>query len=192
MLNPFNNMTNYYLDIETTGLDPSNSKIITIQYVELERGTGKQIGDVKILKEWENGEEEMINKFIEESPITDPYPFSFIPIGYNLGFEHKFLLTKTAKYQQPSINILNRPFVDLHSIGILLNNGEFQGSGLDRLTGKPSNGKQIPEWHANGEYDKIENYITKETEEFVKLLSFFHEELPALRSKLDDVMNPKN
>lgn len=185
-------MTNYYLDIETTGLDPSNSKIITIQYVELERGTGKQIGDVKILKEWENGEEEMINKFIEESPITDPYPFSFIPIGYNLGFEHKFLLTKTAKYQQPSINILNRPFVDLHSIGILLNNGEFQGSSLDRLTGKPSNGKQIPEWHANGEYDKIENYITKETEEFVKLLSFFHEELPALRSKLDDVMNPKN
>ncbi len=185
-------MANYYLDIETTGLNPNDSKIITIQYVELERGTGKQIGDVTILKEWENSEEEMINKFIEESPITDPYSFSFIPIGYNLGFEHKFLLTKTAKYQQPSINILNHPFIDLHSVGILMNNGEFQGSGLDNLTGKPSSGIQLPEWYASGEYDKIENYIIKETEEFVKLFSFFQEELPTLRSKLDNVMNPKN
>ena len=28
---------NYYLDIETTGLNPFEHKIITIQYMELER-----------------------------------------------------------------------------------------------------------------------------------------------------------
>ena len=42
---------NYYLDIETTGLDPLHSKIITIQYMELERNTGKPVGPLKILKE---------------------------------------------------------------------------------------------------------------------------------------------
>ena len=35
---------NYYLDIETTGLDELHDKIITIQYMELERNTGKPIG----------------------------------------------------------------------------------------------------------------------------------------------------
>ena len=47
----------YYLDIETTGLDEVQNKITTIQYVELERGTGKQLGELTILKEWELGEE---------------------------------------------------------------------------------------------------------------------------------------
>ena len=48
-------MANYYLDIETTGLDPGNSSIITIQYQELERGTGRPVGELSILKEWELG-----------------------------------------------------------------------------------------------------------------------------------------
>ena len=51
-------MANYYLDIETTGLDEVESKITTIQYVELERGTGRQLGELTILKEWELGEKE--------------------------------------------------------------------------------------------------------------------------------------
>ena len=90
-------MANYYLDIETTGLDEVESKITTIQYVELERGTGKQLGELTILKEWELGEKEMLSKFIDDSPISSKYDFDFIPVGYNLGFEHKFLLEKSAK-----------------------------------------------------------------------------------------------
>ena len=58
-------MGNYYLDIETTGLDEVENKITTIQYVELERGTGKQLGELTILKEWELGEEGMLRKFID-------------------------------------------------------------------------------------------------------------------------------
>ena len=34
----------------------------------------------------------MLRKFIEDSPISNKYDFDFIPVGYNLGFEHKFLL----------------------------------------------------------------------------------------------------
>ena len=88
-------MGNYYLDIETTGLDEVQNKITTIQYVELERGTGRQLGELTILKEWELGEKEMLRKFIEDSPISNRYDFDFVPVGYNLGFEHKFLLEKS-------------------------------------------------------------------------------------------------
>jgi hypothetical protein len=39
-------MTEYYFDTETTGLDPQKDKIITIQWQELDRFTGKPIGDI--------------------------------------------------------------------------------------------------------------------------------------------------
>ena len=51
---------NYYLDIETTGLNPYQHKIITIQYMELERNTAKPIGPLKILKEWESDEKTIL------------------------------------------------------------------------------------------------------------------------------------
>ncbi|KKK91948.1 hypothetical protein LCGC14_2707790, partial [marine sediment metagenome] len=37
-------MVNYYLDIETTGLDPKTNKIITIQYQRLDSQTGEAVG----------------------------------------------------------------------------------------------------------------------------------------------------
>ena len=53
---------NYYLDIETTGLDPLQNKIITIQYMELERNTAKPMRPLKILKEWESDEKNNTQK----------------------------------------------------------------------------------------------------------------------------------
>jgi len=43
-------MTNFYLDIETTGLNPRKDKIITIQYQELDRSTGEPIFRIKNFK----------------------------------------------------------------------------------------------------------------------------------------------
>lgn len=183
-------MGTYYLDIETTGLDEVEDKIITIQYVELERGTGKPLGELTILKEWELGEKEMLRRFIEDSPILNPYPFDFVPVGYNLGFEHKFLLSKSSKYDDLfPITILSRPCIDLRSIGILMNNGEFRGSGLDRLTGKKHNGMPIIHWYDVKKYDEIENYIKNETVEFVKWYGWLHRELPQLRNKWESNPN---
>ena len=174
-------MGNYYLDIETTGLDEVESKITTIQYVELERSTGKQIGEITILKEWELGEEGILKKFIEDSTISKNYAFDFIPVGYNLGFEHKFLLEKSAKYDLFPISILSRPCMDLHSIGIMMNNGEFKGSGLDQLTGKTHSGHPVVHWYDVKKYDEIINYIKNETTEFVKWYMWLHKEMPELR-----------
>ena len=121
-------MGNYYLDIETTGLKEFEDKITTIQYVELERDTGKQLGELTILKEWELGEEEMLSQFIEKTTITNNYEWDFIPVGFNLKFEHEFLQARSSKYDLFPISILTRPCIDLHAIGIMMNKGEFKGS----------------------------------------------------------------
>jgi len=176
-------MGTYYLDIETNGLDEVQNKIITIQYVELERGTGRQLGDLTILKEWELGEKEMLKQFIDDSPINNKYAFDFVSVGYNLGFEHKFLLEKSSQYDLFPISILSKPFVDLRSIGILMNKGEFQGSGLDKMTGKKHSGTPLIDWYNEKNYDAIENYITQETQEFVKWYEWLHQEMPELRTK---------
>lgn len=173
-------MTQHYLDIETTGLNPEVDEIITIQYQELERNTGEAIGELKILKAWESSEREILKRFIQESNILDPYPFSFIPVGYNLNFEHNFLKTRTEINDLPQIDILNKPFLDLRAIGIIMNNGEFKGSGLDKLTGKKGSGSQIPGWYASREFDKILEYIKMETREFIKFNSWLYGKLPRL------------
>ena len=174
-------MGNYYLDIETTGLDEVESKITTIQYVELERGTGKQLGELTILKEWELGEKGILEKFIADSTISNKYDFGFIPVGYNLGFEHKFLLEKSAKYDLFPISILSKPCVDLHAIGIMMNKGEFKGSGLDKITGKTHSGSPVVHWYDGKKYDEIIDYIKNETSEFVKWYTWLHKAMPELR-----------
>lgn len=178
-------MGNFYLDIETTGLNPEKDKILTIQYQELERNTGEAKGQLIILKEWESSEKEIIQKFITDTTILDAYPFSFIPVGYNLNFEHNFLMQRVKIHGLPSIDILNNPFIDLQAVGILMNNGEFKGSGLDKITGKVSDGKHIPILYNNCEYESIVSYIQMETREFIKFNSWLYKKLPKLLKEFE-------
>jgi DNA polymerase III alpha subunit (gram-positive type) len=175
-------MPNYYLDIETTGLDPEKDKILTIQYQKLDRNTGRAVEELIILKAWESSEKEILQQFLENTEILEAYAFSFIPVGYNLSFEHNFLKKRTEIHHLPSIDILNNPFIDLRAIGILMNEGEFKGSGLDKLTGKEGNGRLIPIWYENREFAKILRYIEIETKEFIKFNSWLYKRMPALLS----------
>tara|TARA_Y100000310_G_C20634344_1_gene790386 strand:- start:237 stop:488 length:252 start_codon:yes stop_codon:yes gene_type:complete len=83
-------MGNFYFSIETTGLNPEEDKILAIQYQELDRKTGEPVGKLIILKEWEASEKEIIKKFLKDTKLLEDYPFNFVPVGYNLGFERSF------------------------------------------------------------------------------------------------------
>ena len=147
------------------------------------------MGDLHVIKEWELGESELLQKFIVDSTIVNSHMFDFIPVGVNLGFEHKFLLAKSAKYKKYSINVLSRPCIDLKSILVLMNKGEFSNSGLDRMTGKKHSGSPIPAWYKNGQYDRIEEYVIHEAMEFGKLYQWLHREMPVLHEQFVNFMS---
>ena len=169
---------NYYLDIETAGLDPLHDKIITIQYMELERNTAKPVGALKILKEWESDEKTILKRFIEDFvPKND---WAFVPIGFNLQFEHKFLWQRCISNGLQPVDILDGPFLDLKTIAVLMNKGEFKGAALHNLTGKPHSGSNIPNLYSEKKYAEIESYIKKEAEEFSSFCSKLYKELPQL------------
>jgi DNA polymerase III epsilon subunit-like protein len=176
-------MPSYYLDIETTGLNPKEDKIISIQYQPLDMNTGKPIGELIILKEWESSEKEMLEKFLSDSKVLDEYAFSFVPIGFNLGFEHNFLKQRTLFHGLPEIDILSKPSIDLRAVAILMNKGQFKGSGLDNMTGKKSKGTKIPILYQLKNYEEIISYIKNETEEFLKFNVWLYKEMPELYNK---------
>ena len=171
---------NYYLDIETTGLDPLQNKIITIQYMELERNTAKPMCPLKILKEWESDEKTILKKFISDSGIADRSKFSFVPIGFNLQFEHSFLWQRCISNGLKPVDILNRPFLDLKTVAVIMNRGEFKGASLHNFTGKPHGGGNIPELYEEKKYAEIESYVKKEAEEFASFCIRLYKELPRL------------
>ena len=172
---------NYYLDIETTGLDELHDKIITIQYMELDRNSGNPVGPLKILKEWKSDEKTILKRFIEEFRPKDRW--AFIPVGYGLGFEHKFFWQRCISNGLTPISILGRPFLDLMTVAVLMNGGRFKGAALDDMTSKPRDGSVIPGWYREKKYAEIERYIKEETDGFAEFCSRIYEELPNLLEK---------
>jgi len=170
----------YYTDLETTGLNPEEDKILTLQYQPLDK-EGNTIGDLVILKEWEIGEEELIKRFL--------YIFKkweFIPVGMNLAFDFKFLFSKIKKYTGKEIDLNelgNIPHLDIKPILVLMNGGNFKGAKLSNFTSKGQNGIAIPEYYKNKEYNKIIGYVEKEADEFIKFYKYLKQNLVLLKPK---------
>jgi len=163
-------MPHYYFDIETTGLDPIQDKIITIQYQKINVNTGNSIGPLTILPEWEYSEEDIVKEIA--TLILDEYEWNFVPVGNNLTFEFKFLTNKFNKYLKIDIDLeyfVTRPHIDIKSVMILANGGRFKG--CHYVLGKKENGSLIPSWYDDGEYDKIINYIQNEAACFLNFTS---------------------
>ena len=175
-------MTYYYLDIETTGFDEENDKIITIQYVELDEKTAKPVGPLKILKEWESDEKTILKRFIED--FRPEYKWAFVPIGYGLSFEHKFFWQRCISNGLKPIGILTRPFLDLMTVGVLLNGGSFKGAALNDLTSKSQDGSVIPGYYKEKKYAEIGRYIKNEIDGFCGLATKLYVKLPKLRDEL--------
>ena len=167
-------MKAHYFDIETYSPNeipnPETDRIITIQFQKIDLETGEPIGKLQILKEWEDGEKEILKLFHTWFLKTNPW--KFIPIGFNLLFEWKFLSYKLKEHKIDNKNLENFieefPQIDLKTIAIL-KNGTFKGASLSSITNKSENGDIIKQLYEQKEYTKIENYIKQEAKEFINL-----------------------
>jgi hypothetical protein len=162
----------YYLDIESGGVNPDIDEIVTIQYQPID-STGQAIGGLIILKSWESSERDIVEKF-HKLFITDCV-WDFTALGVNLIFDLTFLLKKFEKYglpigKEPLDFLFFKPFLDLKSNLVIINDLRFKNSGLDKLTNKESDGRMIPEYFKAKEYDKIVKYIEQETKSFLEAL----------------------
>jgi hypothetical protein len=182
-MNSFHSMAKYYFDIETYGPNlapsPFTDRIITIQYQPLDDVTGKAVGDLTILKEWESNEHEMLKKFW---PMLKKW--EFIMVGNNLSYERRFLIEKARQYNWTNLNEyqLNYEFpcIDLQSLFVVLNKGQFRGSGMHNFTEKKMDGSSIKGWYENRDYARIEEYVKDEAAGFVKFYSEICSKLPEI------------
>ena len=92
-------------------------------------------------------------------------------MGMNLSFDFKFLLNKMNKYTGEQMEFSSFPHLDLKSILVMMNNGNFKGASLTNFTNKKQKGSIIPFYYSNQEYDKIIKYIKVEATEFIKFYS---------------------
>jgi hypothetical protein len=165
-----------YFDIETYSPgefpNPKTDKIISIQFQKIDISNKKVLSKLQILKEWEDGEEEIV-KLIYNWFFKRNY-WNFIPVGFNLIFEWNFLFEKFKKYKlvDDSFSLLNffkMPQIDLKSIAVL-KKGEFKGASLSFISNKENDGNIIKELYENEKFDDIEDYIRNEAQSFIELL----------------------
>jgi hypothetical protein len=178
------NLTEYYFDMETTGIDFDKDEIITIQWQELDRLTGEPIGELTILKRWESSEEEIIKAF---HPNLTCYHWDFIFIGKNLFFDFCMLNERLKHFRLGEIDLrcLNeRVSLDVKPILVIMNSGNFIG--YDKVLPKtnPLTNDKIPQLFREGRYPEIVQYIKDEASDFVKAYKVFKKELPSLTKHL--------
>ena len=150
--------------------------------MELERNTAKPIGPLKILKEWESDEKTILKRFMED--FVPESQWAFVPIGFNLQFEHGFFWQRCISNGLQPVDIFNGPFLDLKTVAVLMNKGEFKGASLHKMTNKPHSGAIVIEWYNEKKYEEIESYIKKEAEEFSNFCCLLYKELPQLFERL--------
>jgi len=186
----------HYFDIETTGIDEKESKIITIQYQPLYYDSIKgerydpsnneslQNSELTILKEWESDEKTILQKFYDEFLIPSKR-MGFDPIGNNLSFEGKFLKARMLKHgiidEHKRLKFGQLKGFDLRPVAILINGGERNYA---KFFGKVGEGKNVPVWYNEGNYDEIIRYIQDETNSFIKMFYFLLQKLPNLKNEL--------
>jgi len=170
----------YYFDIETTGLDPDDDRIITFQYQELSQVSGVPLTKLVVAKEWDDDcSEGAILEWIKELLIDPPF-WKFVPVGNNLLFDLTFIAARMRTYfnEDFSIQLINRPFIDIKHVLVMINGGHFRN--YSRMIAKTDFGSNVPIWYQKKQYEKIVNYVEMEAEAFVRTYGILKRNLPAL------------
>ena len=173
-------MPQYYFDIETTGLNPNKDKIITFQYQEVSSVSGIPLTKLVVAKEWDDGcSESMILEWLKHLMIDSPWR-RFIPVGNNLLFDLTFIAARMQTHFHADFSrwLINRPFIDIKHVLIMINGGHFRN--YSRMIGKTDFGSNVPIWYQKNQYEKIIDYVQIEAEAFVRTYSILKRNLPAL------------
>ena len=64
----------------------------------------------------------------EDTGVPDKYQWAFIPIGFNLQFEHSFFWQRCISNGLQPVDIFNGPFLDLKDSCRTNEQGRIQGS----------------------------------------------------------------
>lgn len=171
-------LTEYYFDMETTGIDYDKDEIITIQWQRL-GFAGEPIGELNILKSWDSSEKEILENFI---PKLTGYCWDFVFIGKNLLFDSNMLNQRMKHHNLGEFNLRNfdeRVTLDIGHVLVLINNG-FKG--YDKLIPKtnPLENKEIPRLFRERKFPEIIQYIKDEANDFIKAFQTLKREMPSL------------
>ena len=183
-------MSKYYLDIETTGLNPNENKIISIQTAFIDE-KNKKFRNIKV---YMHDDEAIIleNFFRDYREIINKYGvFGYIFVGYNIQFDLVFLWKKARVHgiEIPFTSfesfIFKVPFLDLRHLVILMNDANFKGSSLSNFSKKKHDGNIIIDYLHEKNKDKIMRYIYDETEAYKNLYFFLRDKMNKLKKVLD-------
>ena len=140
-------LTLFYFDQETTGDDPQQDRIVTVQYHQLDENL-EPVGMFQIMTEWEWGEKQIIQMTLEKG-ILQP-TWDFVPVGNRLRFDLTFLIERATKWNLIQWDMatlkyywFTKPVLDLQPVLILMNRGEFSGSSLHAFADKDP-GARVP------------------------------------------------
>ncbi|MHA1344709.1 MAG: hypothetical protein ACTSQG_12025 [Promethearchaeota archaeon] len=188
-------MPNYYLDIETdtegrNKPDPLNDKIITIQYRPFYDDSGKPKGPLTILKSWESSEKDILKDFLE---ITgwDQEPrrmWDFIPSGVNLVYDLIVIKNRCKEllgFKIPYIFLFrDLPRMELKTILVMANRGNFKGSSFNRFSKKMTDGLSANNYIKEKDWDNLLTYINEEADAFFEIYQKLIKGIPELLPKL--------
>lgn len=176
-------MAEYYLDIETNASEPPNprDRILTIQFQRLRNETGEAERPLTILKCWEASEKGILEEFY--SIFRPSQKWSFIPVGCNLTFD---LFALCSRWRAIGINVslenllYDHPCIDIQPILVMMNKGEFRGTGLARFTGKAHSGLNVRTWYGRKDYEAIEAYVRDEADRFLYFYNALKRKFPEI------------
>ncbi len=159
--------------METTGDDPAQDRIVTVQYQPLTDDL-EPTGPFQIIAEWEWGEKQVLQIVLDKG-VLEP-TWDFVPVGNRLRFDLTFLVERATKWKLIEWDLarlkyywFTKPYIDLGPVLVLLNRGMFAGASLHAFADKES-GARVPRMHRQGQYAEIIEYVARERDAALDLL----------------------